>query len=523
MTKTLSRFRDSLDIYSALFGVFAVGLLVPAIMLFTAVLGFPSALTAVFGIVCGIVLFLVGVPLVPAEWTDVIRTKPLAIRIGWGLVIVVVVVLLARLALFIDDPYKVHDSLDPNNTFMVEHTHMSGYISGVWVAEHDPRNLYNIHRYSSPNADSILPSIVPMQRDVYVYPPPFLLLPRIFTLFTSSFVALRATWYVLYILTLLAATLGVARWVGGRVGAALAVLTPLIWISLPTLSTLQVGNIHVMLCYVGAVTAMVLFYRGRHVLGGAALGFAIVAKVSPGILVLYLLIQRRWRPAAWTAGWCVIYSVLSYAIFGWGPWRSFLSDGTWKNIASGKFFDFVLDVKTNQLINYAPFGIPYKLGQMGWHFGNPHSAGLLIANIYTVLVLALVVAVALRLYRRARVEPDTPLFRAENLAVWLGILTLASFREPFGPWLYIAVGAIWLFAVYSAGMLNPTRINIAVVAIVWAVVALYLENVYFTLSAQLILYVAVTYMTWRAASGTARETVAAEEVSATAPERTVTT
>lgn len=496
-----SRFRGSLDYYSAMFAVFAVGVLAPLVMIVLAVAGAPNVLVAVLGIACAAVLFVIGVPLVPAEWREVVRTKKIWVRVLWSVPIVLVVALLARLTQFILDAHNTDASLSPDDDFLVKKTHLSGYISGALVADHDPANLYNRHRYDSPDADSVLPGVAPQDRDAYLYPPPFLLLPRLLLLFSHDFATLRALWYSLYVAVVLIGMLAIARWIGGRQGAVLAALTPAVWISLPTLATLQIGNIHVLVLYVGVVGAMVLFELRRNLLGGAALAFAIVAKVSPAILVVYLLAQRRWKPALWTGAWCGIYSAATYLVFGWEPWRQFLADGTWKRLASGEFHQWVLEQRSNQLVNYSPFGLPYKANIMGWDIGDPTGPARLITNVYTLLLVVLVAVTALRLRRRAAAVTAEPRFRAEQVVVWLAVLTLASFRAPFGPWVYITVGALWMLAAY-AGLMRATARNVAALTVVWLILALYTENVYFTLIAQFLMYLTCFALALRAANGT---------------------
>ena len=66
------------------------------------------------------------------------------------------------------------------------------------------------------------------------------------------------------------------------------------------------------------VAGLTLVGRRRDFLGGLVLGLAAVIKIMPGILLLYLLLRRRWRrSAAWSLRpWCS--NVLpSVAFFGW--------------------------------------------------------------------------------------------------------------------------------------------------------------------------------------------------------------
>lgn len=56
--------------------------------------------------------------------------------------------------------------------------------------------------------------------------------------------------------------------------------------------------------------------RGRDALAGAALGVAVMLKIYPGMLLLYLLLRRRWRAVGWCLGAMVAIQLLSLAVFG---------------------------------------------------------------------------------------------------------------------------------------------------------------------------------------------------------------
>jgi hypothetical protein len=379
---------------------------------------------------------------------------------------------------------------------MAKHNHVTGYVSGALIGDHDPSDLYNTDRYALPGGDNVLPSVLPLDRDVYVYPPPYLILPWLLVKISSDFFVIRALWFVGYTLLILGGMLAVARWVGGREGAVLAVLTPVVWASLPTLATLQLGNVHVAAVYVGSLVAMILFAHRRHEwAGGALLAFAIVSKVSPVLMLVYLLVQRRWKALGWTAAAGAAYALATLAALGTGPYEAFFSNGMWQKLATGRFHaDFVLHETAAIINNYSPFGIPYKIDLLT-DIGDPFPAAQIVANIYTLALLVLVVVLARRWQRLSPGTPGGSRERAELLVTWLAILTLASFRAPFGPWTYIAVGSAWLFAAYAALMPSGAR-NVAILSVCWFIIAVYGPPeaigpmVTFTLIAQAIIYAA---------------------------------
>jgi hypothetical protein len=66
------------------------------------------------------------------------------------------------------------------------------------------------------------------------------------------------------------------------------------------------------------VRGLTLVGRRRDLLGGLVLGLAAVIKIMPGILILYLLLRRRWRALGGVLVAGVVFDVApSIAFFGW--------------------------------------------------------------------------------------------------------------------------------------------------------------------------------------------------------------
>lgn len=496
MPGAVSAFRHSLNYYSACIATFIVAVAASPVAVLLLSTGLPAVVALPVTVMAAAAALIWVVPRVPNEWAAVLRDKPRWVVALWTVCAAVIAVVVARLAVFQYDPNQLGYSMMPDNEFMAKHNHVTGYVSGALIGEHDVGNLYDTDRYASSAADGVLPGVDPLDRDVYVYPPPFLVLPWLLLKITSDFFTVRAIWFAVYTLVILGGLLGVARWVGGRQGAVLALLTPVVFASLPTLATLQLGNIHVAAVYVGTVAAMVLFYRRRFEwAGGALLAFAITCKVSPALMLVYLLVQRRWKALGYTAAFGAGYALATLAVFGTGPYKSFLGDGVWQRLATGEFHaGFVLQDAAAVINNYSPFGIPYKIDLLT-DIGDPFPAARLVSNVYTLALVVLVAVLAHRLNRIVAERADDPRLRAELLVTWLAILTLASFRAPFGPWTYIAVGAVWLFAAFATLMPFSAR-NVAILATCWFIVAVYGPPeavgpmVTFTFIAQTIIYVA---------------------------------
>ena len=52
---------------------------------------------------------------------------------------------------------------------------------------------------------------------------------------------------------------------------------------------------------------------------------AIVSKLSPAFLLVYLIARRRWREVAWTLGACAAFALVGLAFLGSAPFEAFLS------------------------------------------------------------------------------------------------------------------------------------------------------------------------------------------------------
>lgn len=500
--ESTSSFRASLNACSGWMAGFIAGVLAPLLAVLLSLTGAPLAVLLPVALLAWGGLFCVLVPKVPPEWVSLLRGWSRPAFILWAVACLLVVVLTARLGVFMVDPHLKQYSLAPMVEFMVKHTCLSGYLSAAVLADLGTENLYILSHYKSPEMEAVLPAVAPLERDFYAYPPQFLLLPKLLLAMSGDFYALRAGWYVFYAAAVLLAMLAVARWVGGREGALLGVLTPVIWVSLPTLVNLQLGNIH-LLIYALCLGAMICFERQRNVLGGALLAFAILSKIFPGLLGIYLLLQRRWKAAAWSAFFGVVYSGVALAVLGTRPFVDYITYDV-PRISSGELFDFVWNFVPAILVNYSPFGLPFKLQLVGVDIADPLAVARIVMSFYTLLLLALVVVVSLRLYKRQVQGEQGSRFRLTQVVVWIALLSLASFRSPFAPWTYCAVGGVWLMAAYAPLRSADRRASVAFI-VSWVLISVYGPPlvgpmVAFTLVAQGILYVSGFWLALRAST-----------------------
>ncbi|MCY1022603.1 glycosyltransferase family 87 protein [Pyxidicoccus sp. MSG2] len=491
MSAQSAAFRSSLNAGSALMAAFFAGLLAPLLVVLLVLVGVPFGASVPVGIIAGALLFFFLVPRVPANQVEYLRGKSRTPFVLLALAALLVVVAVGRLGVFMFDPNLKQFSLTPKIDFMVKHTCLSGYVSAAVLAEQGKENIFNLSNYKSHELDAVLPAVEPLERDYYAYPPQFLLLPKAMLSMSRDFFTLRAGWYVLYVAAALLSMWVVASWVGGREGAVLGVLTPVVWLSLPTLVNVQLGNIHLLvfgLCLGG----MISFDKKRHALGGAMLAFAILAKIFPGVLGIYLLVQRRWKAAFWTAGFGALYTVVAFWVLGEKPFVDYITSAV-PRISSGELFDFVWNFTPAILVNYSPFGVPFKLQLVGVQFADPLAVSRAIIAVYSLLVLVLAVAVSHRLYKREASGEEGSRFRLTQLVVWLALMSLSSFRSPFAPWTYCAVGGVWLFAAYAPFLRSGAK-HLVPFILGWFVISIYGPPIVgpmvaFTLAAQTVLYV----------------------------------
>ncbi len=295
----------------------------------------------------------------------------------------------------------------------------------------------------------------PFDLDNFSYPPPFLLVMSLIAPLHGDFLAQRALWFGLDGLLVATGLWIMARWIDGPRAHRVLLLAPLLFGSVPFLLMLQIGNFHPA-AVVLSVLAMVAFDRGRSATGGALLALTILSKISPGILGLVLLVQRRFRSAAIVAGFGAILLAASVLRFGPDPAWSFVSYAL-PRLSSGAAFP-VMDSVAGIRTNTSPFGIPFKLNVLGVDVGDPWRAGRQVAHVFTIGLLLLAVA-------GARRRGD----RREQAIRWMALLVLAAMQSPFSP-AYATIGLLWATTLLSVEV-RRARHAIALVAL-WPAILL---------------------------------------------------
>jgi alpha-1,2-mannosyltransferase len=416
-----------------------------------------KAIVAVFvGVVCGISIFTAAAGLtgslpaalaISAAITTVIalglRRRLAALdeqAAGRGLLVlsgvasVLAILQLVRLTVFTVAPTRDDFAAVPWSSFSRHHYCATAYFVAGGVAR-EVTNVYDNALYDHPD------SVATAQRkprtiggfnvDVYEYPPPFLLLPRVLMQVAPDLTRFRMVWFGLSSASLLLAMLITAAALPRAAATRAVLLMPLVWAGLPTIGGLQMGNFQVMTLAI-SMAGMAMFSRRHDAAGGALLGFAVVGKLFPGMLLLYLAARRAWRPVLATGIGGLLIVLLALWDMGLAPFAEFVHH--LPRLLGGEAFAAFRNPAA-VANNVSVPGLVFKLRFFGFPdvgFGGAK----LVGWIYT----ALAVAVTILLARRGRGGP----------VAWITVLVLATLRSPFLPVTYAAITPLWLLTLLGA-------------------------------------------------------------------------
>ena len=353
---------------------------------------------------------------------------------------------LAGTALFLFDAEDIRFVASVNG-FGVGHNCLTGYVTAAHLATEGAKNIYDPSHYRDAQFQTPIHKEVlgTFSVDAYHYPPPFLTLPHVMQEVLGDFFSVRSAWFVLTILLLVGALAALAHWCGAFRSQSRLLIFPLLLFA-PTLHVaLQIGNAHILIIAI-SILAMIAFEKERTVVGGGLLGFAIAAKIWPGILVVYLLLQRKWKPALFCAIAIVIYSLGALLVFGPDPYSAFINYEI-PRISSGEAFGFMGTLPRAIMTNMSVFGIPHKLYALDLISSRPTLISPPLDWIFTGLIVLLVVAIGLRQREETYLNDSDRLAKAQ---LWLALLSLVQLRSPFLPWPYGVVSTLWLLVLLSA-------------------------------------------------------------------------
>ncbi|MCU1347918.1 MAG: hypothetical protein JWO56_948 [Acidobacteria bacterium] len=368
-----------------------------------------------------------------AELFRLSAERPGAVAL-FGAVALLAAVRLWAMAFFMMDSAHAELSVLWFDPFYIRHNCFSASFLAAKLAMEHAANPYLSELYDTDLYRNFLGRFT---MDEFLYPSPFLLLPRLGLVFTKSFLTLRAMWFAIEAATFAAGLAVVAKWVGGDEGRRALLLTPALWLSTPVLLTLQIGNFQ-LAGIAMAMMAMVAFERGRRATGGALLGFALF-KIFPGIVLVVLAMQRRWRDIAWTIGFSIAYTAASVAWMGTTPLLQFFRYGL-PRIMHGDAWAFmelqIPIIHQVVAINQSIPGLALKLHQFGVPL-DMRDGVQKMSLVYSILVLGLAVLAGLRM------EAADRLTRAQ---LWIALIALAALRSPFVPDTYALPPVLWLWS-----------------------------------------------------------------------------
>ena len=389
----------------------------------------------------------------PVSFDGRVRRHPVLTGL-WLLTALLAVVQSNRMSVFMTDSSELGYSLMPGLEFVERHSCFTSYVHGASVAQ---AGLENVYDYDAAPPPAMAVDVSPFHRDRYNYPPPFLLLPRLLLTVTHDFAVLRAVWYALTVLIMVAGWAIAMGWLDDRHRRQMVKLLPLFWISMPIQFTLQIGNFHIGAVFL-AIVAMIAIEHRRFASGGSLLAFATLSKFSPGMLVLLLLVQRNLRAAAWTIGFGIVLCLAVVPVFGVAPWEAFFGYHL-PRIQSGEALSF-LDRSLGEIANnFSAFGIPFKFQQLGFDVGWDEARTF--GNVYSVFLIIVAIAAGLRLGRGNR---------GHALCVWLALLTLGALRSPFAP-PHVLVGWMWVLVLLSGDL--RSKWQVAGFAALWLLFTVY--------------------------------------------------
>jgi hypothetical protein len=424
--------------------VLATCLAGPAIVVGLAAAGVPWQITSALVASTGLVVF----------WRTAQQARAIGYqRLHWPAVIAVLTVLggatiaTVRLSHFMLDYTRADLSVLPNRPFFRAHSCLTSYTEAARLAP-TKVNIFDVAQYTDPQrpGQNLPRYIGPFEVDQYQYPPAFLILPRTAVATGLGFLTTRRVWFAVQSIVLMAAMVVLARWIGGASGLLVLLLVPIVWLAPTTRLTLQIGNFQ-LTAFALSILAMIAFDRGRAGRGGFALGFAAVSKIYPGVLGISLLVERRWAAVAWTVVWSLLFTAAAWLMIGSTPFVDFVRYQL-PRIESGEAFYWIENADA-AAINYGIHGLVMKLRFLGLPWTGPDAANR-AASLYAVILLPLAFASAWRLEALASSAIDPERLRLRRAQVWLGLLTLASFRSPFVPDAYALFGTLWLLTLVAA-------------------------------------------------------------------------
>lgn len=352
----------------------------------------------------------------------------------WLLIALVALLQTARLSIFMIDPSQTQYSLFPGDKWMVEHCCLTAYNESARLVGEGENNIYKKELYFGEEFKTnkeFRRKLDGFTVDPYHYPPPFLLLPIMArAIVGGNFLDLRMLWFAIGVLSLLIAIGFITYRLEPEGRLRMIGTAPLFWCSMPVLAGLQMSNVQIIIIAI-SIISMAAFTFNKPV-GGILLAMSSVAKIFPGILVVYLLAQKKFREIGWVVGFAVVLSTIAFIAVGQYVFQAFINYEL-PQLSSGEAFSAPFSRAFAVARNMAPFGIPLKLGWLGLP-GMTLGIGKIVSSIHLLMVLILAIW-------SGRQKPRS---NTEMISVWISLISLGSLVSPFAPANYVLVPVILL-------------------------------------------------------------------------------
>lgn len=356
--------------------------------------------------------------------------------------------------------------------FFLKHNCFTCYMVASHLASKRVDNIYDSKYYRDAEEPTPIHETINDKLDIdrYQYPPPFLVLPRALQALGGDFFTWRSIWFAFNLLAFTATVGALALWLRADGFSAAWFIWPAVLAAPCAIGALQIENAHVLIITL-SVGGMLAFEMKRTWLGALLLGFTVVAKIFPGVLLVYLALRGKWRAVLWTVGAMTAYVLVAIGLFGLKPFESFIHYQI-PRLASGEAFGFAWEYIHPIIVNSSAMGVAYKLDKLGLGV-DPAGLAKVLVWMHTALLLIVLVVAG---WKRRRVFTDDSSQEQSNglrlnvVRVWLVLLILGQMRSPFLPWTYGNVAVLWLLA-----LLIPNEgkqwIKMVLLGTVWCVYA----------------------------------------------------
>src|SRR5262245_53531739 len=177
---------------------------------------------------------------------DGARKRRPAVAALWALLALVTAAQTVRFSAFMADDRLEKGSVVPFVPRTIHHMCLAAYVYAADLVRqerpgvYDPRTYRDFSRVGAP-----APAVVGLDRyieDPFLYPPPFLLFPRLALALSNDYRVLRTGYFALQALGFVAAAVALAGWLGKPEGLTTGLLTPALLVSLPIMFNLQYGQ-----------------------------------------------------------------------------------------------------------------------------------------------------------------------------------------------------------------------------------------------------------------------------------------